>query len=143
MADLTLESALGDPFYSSHLTDFSHRTKPRCKYCGKKGLRWCKINEKWFLYEKKSPHRCTKMPMSLDLLKKLADDGKLKNVVKRRKYVKHVVTQRKNGLNKLISKGIKTSELLDLFEDLIKENLNNSPNQFIQKIREEILKRSK
>lgn len=47
---------------------------PMCKYCRKKKLRWRNVGGQWILFEKKGPHRCSKVPLSLAMLKKLAEE---------------------------------------------------------------------
>lgn len=77
MADFTLDQIDwdNDPLFSgSHYSDGRVPKHPMCKYCRKKKLRWRNVGGQWILFEKKGPHRCSKVPLSLAMLKKLAEE---------------------------------------------------------------------
>lgn len=160
MADWTLEQIdWDDPYgYNNHDPEdglcgppIRTRTNPICKYCGKKNLRWHRLGQRWLLYEKKGVHNCPKMPLPLDVLKKLAEDAKIEYRAKKREgnYKRALI---KGGVKYLITRGIKTDELLDLLEDLTKEHgaevgdfwpkiIDHSEG--LRLIREELLRRLK
>jgi len=76
MADFTLDQIDWDnePLFPSALKYTGVKKHPMCKYCRKKKLRWRNVGGQWILFEKKGPHRCSKVPLSLDMLKKLAEE---------------------------------------------------------------------
>lgn len=126
MADMELENILcmEDPFgyEEQSYRGYTATRSPICKYCGKKNLQWGKVHGRWLLYEKKNKiHLCPKCPLPLEVLKKLAEDNKIEYRAKRRKGI-FDRARSKGGVKYLITRGIKTTELLDLLEDLVKEN---------------------
>lgn len=51
------------------------KSKPVCRYCGKKNLYWQQYNNRWLLYESDDKvHNCPKHPLPLEILKQLAFD---------------------------------------------------------------------
>ena len=139
MADMLIEQMEEDALWSAGSPISGPRPKPICRYCGKKNLRWKQVGERWLLFENKQPHNCPKCPLSLETLKKLAESGKIEYLAKKRERNLHSSLTKK-GIENLICHGIKTTELLDLFEDLIRRSVSGEK---LALIREEILRRLK
>ena len=64
--------------------------RPICKFCGKKNLRWHQLRGFWLLYDGKCPHKCPNQPLPLEVLKALAEEGKLAYKAKKMKKTKNV-----------------------------------------------------
>ena len=141
MADMLIEQMEEAAYWEAGepLSIQRPKSRPICKYCGKKNLRWVQVQGKWFLYEKKKPHNCPKCPMTLDQLKKLAEHNKLVYLAEKRER-NFRATRTVKGTEQLLSSRIKTTELLDLFEDLVKEH---SRGKQLALIRQELLRRLK
>jgi len=86
MADMLIEQmedALGDD--SGEFDDCwepkREKKIPVCRFCGKTPLRWKQIGERWILFEtNKEIHLCPKNPLTVDSLKQLLRDKKMKLV---------------------------------------------------------------
>ena len=148
MADLTLEHFEGEDDYfnnvmyeeetDSWISSGHGRKNPMCRYCRKENLRWQRMGNRWLLYEKKKPHICPKCPLPLEVLKKLAENNKIEYLNKKHESLLKR-SREKNGIEYLIKNGIKTSDLIFLFENMVKEDDVNA----VKLIREELLKRLK
>lgn len=105
--------------------------KPICRFCGKKNLRWEQIGERWFLFEKKAPHNCPKKPLSLEVLKKIADDRILsQRIAKRERNLKRALS--KGGIKYLANRLLSMREWTELLEDLVQQDAEPALRMFVK-----------